>query len=1059
MAETIILELDQFIRSIEINKDQSFSIFLGAGASTSSGIPSAGDCIWHWKQKIYTSQTGNNLGTVDFKSDNVRKFIQKWLDNEGSYPQLNDDSEYSTYIEKCYPIEDDRRSYFKNVCEKKEPSIGYHLLALLHELGLVHTVWTTNFDDLCSHALTANKSTVIDIALDTVDRVHRPYSSSELLLVKLHGDYKFGPLKNTSPELQRQDETFRQKLIDYLNDKHLIVFGYSGRDDSVLEALEASYTKKGAGRLYWCGYSRDPSSKVKGLIELARASGRTAFYIPTDGFDKAMISLAGACTKHDSDIYAKFLARLAKSNIEEVRSPFSMSVPYLSTIIKSNLFEIRFPQEVFQFDFTFRNDEKPWQTLRSITANSNVVAVPHSKQIWSLGTLSEINTLFGERISGKVNRIPIAEIIPRKETALHHLLMSCLTKLLSSGSNLQSNNKDLIWKTQAVTKKMIDGTSYFSHSAIRLSLVFDGYKHFLSMLPDVYITAEDRSLQITKEIRTGIGRAYFEKLFNKQFNDYINEWRTDLFKTNDAWLDLEFPDNSGTGFIYKIRKNQAFAKVMKLNEASEKTLAPTFSQNLLYHGGIQYAEPNLIFSSRNVGMKNIPSDFHPMRGLSVNRPYDHDLVGSLFEPTIKLGVICSKDTSGRFDSFINRVQTKTPSGGRNQAYLIDYPGFFDAYGVSLNIPEKGTENWLYTEDPQGASVKAQALSLRNNITRKIDEISADGIRKVILICIPTKWIEYCSYDIDNEHFDLHDYIKAYCAEKSIATQFIQESTIDDSLHCQINWWLSLSYFVKSLRTPWALNTLDKDTAFAGVGYSISKKTDSTGIVLGCSHIYNSKGQGLKYRLSKVEDQLIWDRLDRPHLSYKDSYSFGMSIIDLFYTTMNALPRRVVIHKRNYFMPDEIKGLKESLIGSGIKDLDLIEINFEEDIRYVAGTINQDGIPGINSFPIDRGTSVLLNRYEALLWTHGAVPSVQNPRFNYYLGGRYIPGPLKVIKHFGPSNIGVIANEILGLTKVNWNSFDMYTQLPATINSSREIARIGKLLSKREGATYDYRYFI
>jgi hypothetical protein len=89
--------------------------------------------------------------------------------------------------------------------------------------------------------------------------------------------------------------------------------------------------------------------------------------------------------------------------------------------------------------------------------------------------------------------------------------------------------------------------------------------------------------------------------------------------------------------------------------------------------------------------------------------------------------------------------------------------------------------------------------------------------------------------------------------------------------------------------------------------------------------------------------------------------------------------------------------------------------------------------------------------------NGVVPSVQNPRFNYYLGGRYIPGPLKITKHFGSGNIGTIANEILELTKVNWNSFDMYTQLPARTNSSHEIAGIGRLLSKREGTTYDYRY--
>ena len=53
----------------------------------------------------------------------------------------------------------------------------------------------------------------------------------------------------------------------------------------------------------------------------------------------------------------------------------------------------------------------------------------------------------------------------------------------------------------------------------------------------------------------------------------------------------------------------------------------------------------------------------------------------------------------------------------------------------------------------------------------------------------------------------------------------------------------------------------------------------------------------------------------------------------------------------------------------------------------------------------------------------------------------------------------IATEILGLSKMNWNSFNLYSQLPCTIESSNEIARIGWLLSHCEGSLYDYRYFM
>ncbi len=53
----------------------------------------------------------------------------------------------------------------------------------------------------------------------------------------------------------------------------------------------------------------------------------------------------------------------------------------------------------------------------------------------------------------------------------------------------------------------------------------------------------------------------------------------------------------------------------------------------------------------------------------------------------------------------------------------------------------------------------------------------------------------------------------------------------------------------------------------------------------------------------------------------------------------------------------------------------------------------------------------------------------------------------------------LAKEILGFTKMNWNTFNFYTKYPATIDTSNTLAKVGNLLSHYNGATYDYRYFI
>ena len=53
----------------------------------------------------------------------------------------------------------------------------------------------------------------------------------------------------------------------------------------------------------------------------------------------------------------------------------------------------------------------------------------------------------------------------------------------------------------------------------------------------------------------------------------------------------------------------------------------------------------------------------------------------------------------------------------------------------------------------------------------------------------------------------------------------------------------------------------------------------------------------------------------------------------------------------------------------------------------------------------------------------------------------------------------VSAEFLGLSKLNWNSFDMYSKLPATLQSSGEISRIGSLLQRFGAESFDYRLFI
>lgn len=1052
MAENIQLEYDAFLRSFKRNVDVPHSFLLGAGASISSGIQSAYDCIWEWKKDIYLSKNINSAEFYkNYKNESVRKSIQNWLDNQGEYPPIDSPNEYSFYAEKAYPIADDRRKYFFSLIENKEPYIGYKLLCTLAEHNIAKSVWTTNFDGLIVRSAHQNKLTPIEVTLDNADRIYRNQSSKELLTIALHGDYKFSTLKNTEKELDNQNDTFKEHFSNYHIDKNLIVLGYSGRDKSLMDAIFMAFSKKGSGRLYWCGFGDQINKEVSDLISKIRESGREAYYISTDGFDKTLIHLSKSAFEGNSLIEKQIQEALESSKDEEYfKTEFSLNFKKTDKYIKSNLHAVTFPKEVYQFEIDYK-DERPWSFLKEVTKETTICAVPFKGRVYAIGTLTDIDKIFKAHLKSEIKRVPVSKYDVENVSAFKSLMLKAILKYIVSTYEVDTNFKDKIWLKSIVGRH----SEINIHKALLLSFYFDKNSKFayLSFIPAIHLTSEH---EILKQQKQSISKGQLEKLYNNKYDELLNFWNEIIFPERN--LKFEYPEKSGTGFEFQISSNTAFGEINVLDPNFRTYNPNNYNSRQTQFKGVQFLEPQLTF--RNIASDIEFKDYHPMRGLVNNRPFDVNLNGIIYSTEVNLTVICGSKYSERLFDFLSKLNVKHAPENNDSDYLIEYPGFLSAFNLPINIPNvENSEKWVginFNADNESENHK-YALKLARLITSKIEQLANTQSVSPVVIFIPTEWQPFENYTIKGENFDLHDYVKAFSASRGITTQLIREETLNDKLKCQIYWWLSLSFYVKSLRTPWLLHGQEKNTAYAGIGYSISRREDKSEIVIGCSHIYDSNGQGLKYRLSKIDNYFL-DNQNNPYLSFKEAFQFGVSIHELFYQSMDKVPERVVIHKRTKFTEDEIKGIKASLNKAGIKKIDLIEINYEADARFLAMSVYQNNLR-IDKFPISRGTCIVTNKHTALLWTHGIVPSVRQSNYKFYLGGRSIPAPIKIIKHYGESNIDIIAREILGLTKMTWNSLDLYSKLPATIDSSNQIARIGKLLSRFEGKSYDYRLFI
>jgi hypothetical protein len=1043
-----ILDLTQFIRAVGINKTSPHSFFIGAGASVSSGVKSAYDCIWEWKRQIFiSSNPGLEKMFPDGSSHAAQHKIQHWLDGQGRYPKRDAPGEYTFYANEAFPIPSTRKSFFQNISKDAKPSAGYFLLCLLARDRIIRKIWTTNFDHLSAKAAASYNLTPIEIGLDSTHRADRVAVEGELLIYALHGDYRYGELKNTEVELQAQDRTFRAKLIEDCNASHMIVVGFSGNDQSIMDALKDAYFQKAAGTLYWCGYSDQPSAGVIELLQIAKTNNREAYYVGTNGFDDLMMRLAKFCLSGQSYTEAEPHFKRVDSLKNEF-TPFHLTIDRIDAVIKSNLLPLTIPSELFQFSSELSRQAGAWSKIRALISGQNVVAAPLKQKIMALGTMNDISTAFTGHIEGVLTRVPIDQSeLKIEDGAIKHIVTAAITMSIAAKLNLPCDRKSRIWADNPIQEKKLGDVIHKVYQAILLDIVKDDNGLFLLVKPTIEIIRTDKE-PVEKAVKQAISKDILDKMYNGQFNTAFEHWRGLIFEEQGA-ITLEFPNGSGSGFNFTLQETPLFAKI-------QKTLgSEALPDNPKYYGfsGKLFDEPTLLFSS--VDGKREVGDTHPLRGLVQNKPYDFSLTTSGLSKQTMLGVICPATHNQKFSKFLNLQHGKVPVANQRENYAIDFPGYATAYGIALNIPSVSDARWQDVKvDPQ-LDAQKNALLIADQIKNGINRITANSDVNLIVICIPHQWEGFREYQNEQEVFDLHDHVKAFAIQKGITTQFIEEDTVDNQSQAnRIHWWLSLSFYTKTMRTPWVLGNLDKSTAFAGIGYSIDSVDNESHVVMGCSHIYNSRGEGLRYRLAKIDRPVVRDK--RPHLSYNDAYQFGISTVQLFVEATDQVPKRVVIHKRTFYTEEEKRGILDGL--KSISVVDLIEINIEDDLRFINSVRKQDKLE-IDMYPVARGICVEVNSYTGLLYTHGTTPSIRGQGGRDFMGGRGIPAPLVIKKHYGPSSLETLATEVLSLSKMNWNSASLYSKLPATIQSSNDIARIGSMLSRFSGNSYDYRLFI
>lgn len=276
---------------------------------------------------------------------------------------------------------------------------------------------------------------------------------------------------------------------------------------------------------------------------------------------------------------------------------------------------------------------------------------------------------------------------------------------------------------------------------------------------------------------------------------------------------------------------------------------------------------------------------------------------------------------------------------------------------------------------------------------------------------------------DHENVVLHSALKIHGMRAGLPTQLIWEATLDgvnveDDATCA--WNICSGIYYKATNELWRLTGLTANSCFVGLSFYKDRRDENLRCCV--AQAFSDRGEGLVIR----SEPFAWrnDHEKTPHLTRAMASEVLRNVLSAYYEHLKVPPSRVVIHKWQRFWPEEREGFEDALKMGGVHSYDFVSFGSRGLRFYRAG-----------SEPPIRGTYVTIGEGEGLLYTRGYVPFLRR-----YPGMR-VPRPLEILEHHGSASMIQVAQEILALTKLDWNTTMFAGKEPITTAFAHEVGQI------------------
>jgi hypothetical protein len=474
----------------------------------------------------------------------------------------------------------------------------------------------------------------------------------------------------------------------------------------------------------------------------------------------------------------------------------------------------------------------------------------------------------------------------------------------------------------------------------------------------------------------------------------------------------------------------------------------------------------------------------PKAGLAAAGPFDLRF-GSARKDHVHVGIIGPAEQVAGARRWLERCGHEIPVLGEASLLRKPFPGFPDAFHKALITPDQSSIALSSnTNDDLEHALQGDAY----DAFQRVVDLYADAHARlaardlnrpdIVLMCIPenvfdkvgavernstdderkrAKVIERARTSSQLDLFDLLDEVeqttedflkrdlrhalKARALRSRLPIQLVTDALLDDSARNQDPatraWNFSVGLYYKAGGVPWRLPSTGPDTCFVGISFHHFRTTQRAIVRSSLAQAFSSDGEGFAIRGQGVPVEP--DQGRNVHLSEVQAFDLAKDVLAEYELRTGGAPLRVVLHKTSYFDEAERAGFEAALKDIPIVSMVTLVPSLFRLLRYGA-------------YPPKVGTVCTINDARSFLFTSGFMPELGT------YPGPHVPQPFEV-RCLGPERPIAAGQDVLNLTRMNWNTADIRGKWPVSLSFARRVGGTLDEYGDDDLVETSFRYFV